>query len=260
MIFENYTPTGILKNHIENYLVVKTQETISQTIIPETAPILSFRYKGKHDYFIGNVQNSLPAFAITGLRKFAKPILLSENTEIILIKFKPCEAALFFTPPQQDFFQTSVSLHDLCDGEDVLKLEDALLEDSSLNEKIESIENFLISLIKSNEVDLLIKTAVQQIFLSSGTTRIKELATSLNMSLDAFEKRFRKIIGTSPKQYSSIVRLTHAIRQKQSGQSIADIAYSFDYFDQSHFLKDFKLFTGKTPVDYFKLSPELKNQ
>jgi len=252
MIFETYKPTGILRNHVENYLVVKTEQAISDAIIPETSPILSFRSKRQHCYWINDIQKDLPPSAITGLRKSVKPIFLSKNTETILVKFKPCEAALFFKEPLQNFSEVSISLYDFLPRQVVLGVEEQLTKDGNNHQKINTIENFLRSLHSNNRSNDLIKTAVQKIVLSNGTIKIKELASVLNISLDAFEKQFKKTVGTSPKQFSSIVRLTSLINRKYNNQSLSEIAYDYGYFDQSHFIKDFKMFTGKTPLNYFK--------
>jgi AraC-like DNA-binding protein len=260
MIFETYKPTGILKNHVENYLVVKTEQAISDAIIPETSPILSFRSKGQHSYWVNDIQKDLPPSAITGLRKSVKPIFLSKNTETILVKFKPCEAALFFKEPLQKFSEVSISLYDFLPRQVVLGVEEQLTKDSNNHQKISTIENFLLSLLSNNRPNNLIKAAVQKIVLSNGTIKIKELASILNISLDAFEKQFRKTAGTSPKQFSSIVRLTSLINGKYNNQSLSEIAYDYGYFDQSHFIKDFKMFTGKTPLDYFKNKSDSINQ
>jgi AraC-like DNA-binding protein len=260
MIFETYKPTGILRSHVEKYLVVKTEQAISDAIIPETSPILSFRSKGQHSYLINDIQKDLPPFAITGLRKSVKRIFLSKNTETILVKLKPCEAALFFKEPIQNFSEVSISLYDFLPGKVVLGVEEQLMKDSNNHQKISTIENFLLSLFSNNRSNNLIKTAVQKIVLSNGTIKIKELASLLNISLDAFEKQFRKTAGTSPKQFSSIVRLTSLINRVYNNQSLAEIAYDYGYFDQSHFIKDFKMFTGKTPLNYLKNPSDLKNQ
>ena len=260
MIFETYKPTGILRNHVENYLVVKTEQAISDAIIPETSPILSFRSKGQHSYWVNDIQKDLPPSAITGLRKSVKPIFLSKNTETILVKFKPCESALFFKEPLQIFSEVSISLYDFLPRQVVLGVEEQLTKDSNSLQKISTIENFLLSLFNNNRSNILIKTAVQKIVLSNGTIKIKELASILHISLDAFEKQFRKIAGTSPKQFSSIVRLTSLINRKYNHQSLSEIAYDYGYFDQSHFIKDFKMFTGKTPLDYFKNTSNSINQ
>jgi hypothetical protein len=111
MNIETYQPTGVLKNYISNYLVVKTQQASAKTIIPDTTPVLSFRYKGEHSYLVNNHPISLPRYAITGLRRSAKFIFLSKNTESIMVKFKPCGAALFFKQPLHKFLGTSISLN-----------------------------------------------------------------------------------------------------------------------------------------------------
>ncbi|WP_423127129.1 helix-turn-helix domain-containing protein [Gaoshiqia sp. Z1-71] len=58
--------------------------------------------------------------------------------------------------------------------------------------------------------------------------------------------------GATPKRFSSIVRLNSIIRYNQKNQSISDMAFDGGYFDQPHFNKDFKLFTGQTPTDFFR--------
>ena len=254
MNFENYKPSGILKSHVENYLVVKTDREISTAIIPEPSPVLSFRSKGKHSYWVNDIKENLPSCAITGLRNAVKPILLSENTETILVKFKPCEAALFFKEPQHLFSNQSVSLYDFLPKQAVSNIEEQLAKDNTNLHKISAIEHFLIPLFRNKHSYSLIKTAVQKIVQHSGSMKIEELASILNMSLDAFEKRFREIVGSSPKQFSSIVRLSTLINKKYNNQSLSEIAYEYGYFDQSHFIKDFKKFTGKTPLNYFKIA------
>lgn len=149
MNFENYRPSGILKNHIENYLVVKTNTKISTAIIPEPSPVLSFRSKGKHSYLVNSSKKSLPSCALTGLRNVVKPIFLSENTETILIKFKPCKVALFFEEPQHLFSNQSVSLYDFMSRKIVSDIEEQLATDNTNPGKINIIETFLLSLFKN---------------------------------------------------------------------------------------------------------------
>jgi AraC-like DNA-binding protein len=96
--------------------------------------------------------------------------------------------------------------------------------------------------------------ALQKINTSHGTVRINVLARELNISQDPFEKRFRRMVGTSPKQYSSIVRLKNVIASYRQNKNLTAAAYDAGYFDQAHFIKDFKSFTGQTPLNFFKSS------
>jgi AraC-like DNA-binding protein len=92
---------------------------------------------------------------------------------------------------------------------------------------------------------------VQQIVHANGMIQIGGLSKQLYISQDAFEKRFRQAVGTTAKQFSSIVRLRHVIDNFSSARSLTDLAYSAGYFDQAHFTKDFSVFTGRAPRQFF---------
>ena len=98
----------------------------------------------------------------------------------------------------------------------------------------------------------LISAAISKINAVNGNVRIKELIKEFHISQDAFEKRFRKITGATPKQFSHIVKMNSAIRQYQTVPSFLDMAFENGYYDQPHFNKDFKSFTGQTPTDFFR--------
>jgi AraC-like DNA-binding protein len=63
-------------------------------------------------------------------------------------------------------------------------------------------------------------------------------------------------VGTSPKQFAAIVRLRNLIDQYSGVDTLTDVAHKAGYFDQSHFIKDFQSFTGKTPKQFFAAPPQ----
>jgi AraC-like DNA-binding protein len=83
--------------------------------------------------------------------------------------------------------------------------------------------------------------------------KIKELADAHYLSQDAFEKRFRRVVGTSPKQFSTIIKIKSIVDNKPQNGSLTQMALEAGYFDQPHFNKEFKLFTGLSPTDFFKI-------
>lgn len=66
------------------------------------------------------------------------------------------------------------------------------------------------------------------------------------------ERHFKKQIGISPKQLSKVVRLQATLQTllQQKPVRLTDIAYENEYFDQNHFIKDFKEFVGITPKEF----------
>ena len=66
----------------------------------------------------------------------------------------------------------------------------------------------------------------------------------------SFEKRFRKVVGTTPEKFASIVRFNTVLDNLNDTKSLTDICYENNFFDQAHFIKDFKQFTGDTPEQF----------
>lgn len=169
-----------------------------------------------------------------------------------IILFKETGAAAFFKEPLHELFEESVSLDNFIARETVTAIEEQLAASENNNHRVAVVEAFLLKKISNYNTDKLVLSAVQKIYSAKGALKIKELADKLYISQDAFEKRFRKTVGTSPKQFSSIVRMRSIVDQNKHNKILTDIAFDAGYFDQPHFNKDFKLFTGQTPSDFFK--------
>lgn len=88
---------------------------------------------------------------------------------------------------------------------------------------------------------------------------IKSLAHQLKISERYLETQFKKYVGLSPKTYSLIIRFKRMEQQLQSKSSASweQFGFTHDYYDQNHFIKDFKRFTGHTPSDYLLSNLEM---
>ena len=148
-------------------------------------------------------------------------------------------------------FNLSISLEERFDKNSISAVEEKLATASSDNQRIKIVEDFFISQLNVTATDKLVIEAVKLIYQSKGTIRIKELNDRLFISQSPFEKRFRKVVGTSPKKFASIVRFNAVLNNLNNTKSLAQLCYENNFFDQAHFIKDFKQFTGDTP-DNFK--------
>ncbi len=92
---------------------------------------------------------------------------------------------------------------------------------------------------------------MRYIYQSKGTIRISELADKLHTSQSPLEKRFRSIVGATPKKFASIVRVKNVLSAIEE-LSNDEIPFIAGYYDQAHFIKDFKAFTALTPEQYLK--------
>jgi AraC-like DNA-binding protein len=94
--------------------------------------------------------------------------------------------------------------------------------------------------------------SVHTILANKGTLAIESLAAEHNISKRQFERRFKDLAGLSPKLYSRVIRFQAATQFKLNGtRDLTEIAYACGYYDQSHFINDFREFSGYTPKEYF---------
>ena len=131
-------------------------------------------------------------------------------------------------------------------------IQEKLCEASCFDEAIQNLETWLCSLIKNEKIDYLVQEAARLIKQSKGQIRIGEIYTTLNTSKDPLEKRFRKVTGTSPKQFADLLRLRSIVSDYSKTNSLTELAYLNGFYDQAHFSKYFKYTTGNTPRDFFK--------
>lgn len=252
MKLEEYLPTELLRPFIRNYIIVESEDEMTNRILPNTSLALAFRYKGQVGYLSGGKQETLPALTISGLRKSVRLIHYLQDSATIIVLFKETGARAFFNEPLYELFEESISLDTFMKRHEVEVIEEQLAKAQINIQRVAIIERFLLSKLRSYSPDRLISTALEIIHSTKGAIKIRELADALYISNDAFEKRFRKVVGTSPKQFSAIVRMQTIVTQKQPAENFADIAFKAGYYDQPHFNKDFKLFTGLTPADFFR--------
>lgn len=99
--------------------------------------------------------------------------------------------------------------------------------------------------------------AISHIIQTKGTTDVQTLAGNVCLSTRQFERKFKESAGFSPKLYSRIIRFQAAVAKYGSvKRSLADVAYDCGYYDQSHFIHDFKEFSGYHPRHYFREETE----
>jgi len=95
--------------------------------------------------------------------------------------------------------------------------------------------------------------ALETIFKNNGVLDIeKDLNTGI--SPRQLRRIFNFYIGTTPKAFSNVVRFQHILNAKPSNQSLRENKLYFDagFFDQAHFIKNFKTFYGVTPSEAFQ--------
>lgn len=248
---ETHTPTELLRPFVKSFMIIESENEITNRVVPNTSFALAFRFRGQISYLRDARKIVLPPVAFSGLRKSVRLIHYAPRSAAVIVLFTETGVSAFVKQPVNELFEQSTSLDNFFPSSEISLIEERLAENDSNASKIAVIERFLLSKLTCLHPDALVSKAVEKIHSTKGNIRIKELASDLYVSLDAFEKRFRRVTGASPKQFSQIVKMNAVIRQKNPSASLLDLVFDNGYFDQPHFNKAFRLFTGQSPRDFF---------
>ena len=231
-------------------MVIESGDGIENNILPDTSLTMAFRLNGAITH-AAQTNTSFPNSFVAGIRRSSLAVKYAQDTTNLLVIFREAGAAAFFDTPLHEFAGIPVALNDLVKKCLVQEVEERLFESANHAERISIIERWLIERLKQFTPDVLVLVAINKIRSASGDLRIKDLVASLPISRDPFEKKFRRIVGTSPKQFASIVRFRNIIDHYTDDNTLTDAAHRAGYYDQAHFIKDFQSFTGKSPGEYF---------
>lgn len=251
MNIRRYLPSVLLAPFIKEFFIIESDGMMDSRILPDTSMVMALRYKGN----VQRVEASAAAVApgvITGLRRSHRLMRYSPDTGNLLVLFKEGGLAAFTRVPANELFDMTIPAENFFAKAAAQDLVDAISEAKDNDTRIRRTEAFLTQQLRNNGPDPIINEAVRLIKESKGLIKIKDLAHALYISQDPLEKRFRTQIGSTPKQYSSIIRLRNIIDTWSSYPSLTSASYEAGYFDQSHFIKDFRTFTGESPKDFFR--------
>lgn len=252
MSFTTYIPSEILRPFVKSMAISINESASSYKILPGTSIVMGFQFSGKLSYSQNTKTIPLNTSGITGLMNSYRIFNNAANTGSVLVMFTETGASAFFKDPLHELFDQSLALDDLMLRSQMDVVTEQINEADSDTERINAVENFLISRLNNKASDELVSLAVNLIKQSQGNIKITALIEKLNISQSQFEKRFRKVVGASPKKFASIVRLDTILNANPKSNKLTGLAFDSGYFDQAHFIKDFKSFTGQTPEQYFK--------
>lgn len=115
--------------------------------------------------------------------------------------------------------------------------------------------------LEQNNTITQIDRVIELIQLKEGLINTNEILDYVNFSQKTLETQFKKIIGLTPGKYIRLYRFLKLMRKYESKEiDLKDLIHMYNYYDQSHFAKDFKHFMKQSPKEYFKSEHRLLNE
>ncbi len=224
-----------------------------QKIIPDGCIEMTFNLKDKIKRYVSENDFIVhPNAMVMGQRTKSYFIEPLGDVDSFAICFYPYGFASFVATPLEDLVDIEVTLGSLFGENPAKTLEQDILEATTTQKRIEIIETFLLERLNQNaSIENLVKTTVDSLLATNGSNSINQILKDDLSKRRQLERNFKKQIGISPKQLGKVLRLQAALKMLLNDkESLTNIAYESEYFDQAHFIKDFKEFIGTTPKEF----------
>jgi AraC-like DNA-binding protein len=190
----------------------------------------------------------------SGVRTEFISIPSGKQTTKLIISFKKGMAAPFFPLPMNEVSDRVLDA-DLLWGDDFSLLRERLSEIEGVDLKFATVEKFLLNTYGSRLVsNPAIEYALAAIIRQPDQISLARISQNVGYSQKHFIGMFKRQVGITPKAYLKIIRFQKAITEieKRSEVNWANISQDCGFYDQAHFINDFRSFSGFTPAEYLK--------
>jgi AraC-like DNA-binding protein len=267
--FSPVTPHPLLSPHIAKMWVFESSGRLPvldrKLIVPNANFKLAFSCRNGLIARVGDKTFVQKENELTFTGLVDAPVMLDpkedEKTDTIVIEFNPLGAYRLFHLSYTEVKNQIVNMTDLI-GKSADELRLRLAEAGTMNIKLQQLQSFLIKQLEKSAPDPIYDFCINRISYTKGLISVKQLEKETCYSSRWLHRKFSEHLGTGPKNLAEIIRFKQFYEVYLSGfksESLKDQTYHFYhyYYDQSHFLRAFKRFTGSTPTDFVNSINEL---
>ena len=173
------------------------------------------------------------------------------------IEFSPLGAYRIFQLRHVELRNRILPLEEVL-GKSAKAITEKIANTDRISEKMEIIQSYLITLVSKSRQDEILDYCLLQIANSKGLISVSELEKKTGYSSRWLYEKFMEKVGLSPKSLASVARFMHfyeATAKNPTMNFFKEDIYDF-FYDQAHFIKEFKRFTGSSPTRFIKTDNE----
>lgn len=257
MTYKEYIPCAALKQYVKCYY---TYESDTAAVFEDKAfatgcvEIMFNMGTGRWQTGSGNDSRINPLIELWG--QVVRPLTFKSlgKNAMLGIRFYPHGASLFLNDDMSLFNDHVTDLVDVA-GRPAHILHSKLLDSTSLNRRIALVEEFLLDRLslfekKAGKITL-VSNVIKELKREDFFDNIENVASRYGITSRYLQKLFLQHTGLTPKLYAKINRFQNSLLLvAKRSTSLTDIAYECGYFDQSHFIREFRSFTGFVPSGF----------
>lgn len=245
----------LLKKYIKFFWALRIdQAELNHKLIPQRNINIRFNLsRTPHRVFQGNEENSLEDVYFMGLQDRSADAFLKLNgdVDVMGICFEPDGVYPFLKIPVSEFKNQILGANEV-GFQHSARICERLKETQGISERLSLLENELLLMLTAPDHDLEKFRLLFDSLKNESSLSLNEFCRQHAISIRQLERMYAKYVGLAASTYSTLNRFHGSLNQMLNGayNKLSDLAYDQNYFDQMHFIKDFKRFSGNTPREF----------
>ncbi|MBN9297763.1 MAG: helix-turn-helix transcriptional regulator [Filimonas sp.] len=246
-----FLPSTSLAPYIKNYTVIAIDNDLDDEVFyPSGFVDLVIKFDGAAATTINGRRKDTPSVELLGHLTRPTRLSVKAGTTILIARIYPYASALFFPDPLSVFTDYATDLYDVSTIMSK-ELYDRMIHASTIEDRIRLLDNYFLEQLRKHEKRL--KKAGILLHLcnyvsNSDSFELPALAQHAGMSERYIQQLYLANVGISPAAFAAVTRFNKSLHLLRTAKvSLTDIAYECGYYDQAHFIRIFKQFTGIVP-------------
>lgn len=264
MDFKKIVPSLALQPYVRNYWIFDLKEEdipFTQLLFPFGSFELIFNLLNAPDMKVLGEKGSFTQPESIYPGQFTKPFVLNftQSSKCVGVSLQPWMGKLLFNVPAQEFTDKVMKVDEL-DNSTFLR-EKLLLTMNEEDKLIVELEDFLINKLNHYSFDNTSADIAKSIMLDPSAGEFKNIISSIGVTRRRIEQRFLETTGLPMGFFVRKVRFQKAVNllRFKKELSLTKIGLMAGYYDQSHFIREFKEFSGLTPKEFLQNSTDMKS-
>lgn len=264
--YQVINPHPLLTPYIGCYWILRTTKVSTvrrELILPDGYTELILNYGTSYTWHDRErqIERAINTVHIVGERDFSVKVEINPGLNQLGVKIKPIGLFVLLHQPL-NLLANQILKPDELSISILPELYEQIYEANSDQSRINLLNRFFLKrLLTADLPEPLIGKALQIILKHQGNIRIDSLTDYLDIHYKTLERKFKTYVGLSPKTFARIVRFKNTYK-KFHAIANQDSSFFLDlgYYDQNHFIKDFKYFLHTTPSKYYRHQQSLSDE
>ena len=253
---KRYKPRNpILRKLIKYYWFLKTDQivNVNNVLFPSNNIDFILNLSSPIKYISNAEEVTFERFHFSGIRNRYRVIQQSGILNVMGISFYSTGAYPFLKIPLSDFSNMSISLNDVIPNFD--SSYESLVKAGSITGRIDKLEQILMQVIDYNLLPgKELNSMIDRLYCCGTKMCVGEYCDDMYICKKTLERMFKKYVGITPKSFIKLTRFQKSLKQliDKKYDNLTSLTYDNGYFDQMHFIKDFKTYMGVTPSKFIE--------